>query len=1535
MKRWLAVVVVVGMLVGMLSGFTVYGEEANAVNVTADEDWERAYFKDGKLYNYNPDASGESGYGFSVSFGKAGTENIATITAITNPNVEKVVIPAAVVKDGISYEIRPGSNVIPANNTAVKSLIISEGVKVIGFRAFKTLNGVTQLKLPSTLTTLGGESFQLPNLEGSVVIPYGVTSIGNGDFAQCKKITHIEYPETITSYGNNLVDTCDALQSIKINFPVTAIKDFMFCRTANLAEYTIPETVTGTIGRSAFFRSGIAGEVVLPAGVTGIAQGAFGDCPNMTKVTIKGAAVSINENAFNGSGKLKTFVFEGMTAPTSTGTIINPAYTGITVYYPINGNGYDEQFRALFPEGTAFIATSAAPAVKGVQIEGKNVAGTQLTGFYTQFSDPMGGKESGSVAIWRRADDRECTQNVVEIQRSPIALGETAQYTLGTEDVGKYIQFAVIPKSDSEENNVGEEASTILQDAVRLPVTRPTVTLTAPSEGYRVHEGTPIGLSASAFCDNTEITKIEYYANDKKIAESSASPFDAEWKDAVPGEYALFARAYNGLEPAEYGDSEKVMIKVYDISESIEPVWAEKWSYDFNAFNAEGVYDRNNQLAGGLPGERAPAIVYQSGGSFQRAKGMFGKDSEDVHFRINSTSGGNERIRLSLPLEDLDAPIKTLVAEADVAVTTTDENHYFLGYRTSLASYNTISFLSNGKISYFNGSGSATTAFQNEDGSDMVYEPNRWYRVGIKLDFEKKTVSYYLDGKELLTREAPDPNRFEYTTEIRINGSHYTTQSGSVYIDNLFLGQVQDSYVNAVISTPTVGFYHLTGTDMQIKGYAKDSRPGCAVQKVEFLLDGLPFTETEGSSFDFKTAEIAPGHHILQAKAISADGMVGYSEKVPITVSAVKLPTMYHDDMLLQRNKPIRLGGEGKDGETVTASLCGASATAEISGGRWEIILPPQPANKSTQLALTTSDGVTISFDNVAIGELMLCSGQSNMQYRMEMFRNLSANADKDYPDIRLYNQTLTLYGAEKTDNPTGSWRIATVDQALRFSAMGYLVGKDYYLSQNGEVPVGLIYAAYGGAGINAFLPRGANKYDPDLREDGATYFNTAVAPWKYFTLGHVMWYQGESNTQMNYPYEKVLTHYVDSYRSAFRDEDLNFIMIQIPIYDYPGKYGGLRSGIGVREGQYHVSLHLPDVASVISMDTGDYGNIHPDDKMPLVHRTSLALQHFTNPEDDTLVWKSPSFDRYEVADETMTIYFKDVGTGMKTTDGAPPRGFTLAGGDGIYRETEAVLDGNTVKIDVTGVEGEPKVRYCYTDAVPLNGVRSALNLVNSEGLPLAMFRTDTDKYNFSVNNGDGTYSNPINFAPYVRWIKTEGDALIINARDYDGSIEKLEVYLDGTLLGTAEKAEGDTFCYDLRGVQPGTHRFHAIAIDNDGTISTQSHSTMGGRTVSPQSFSLVVEEAVIRFTDLSGKPIEGFADRDSIKAVAELAEGEKLVLAAYQDDTLLKMITAESGEVIFKKETIEKATQIKAMIWVGTEMDQLKPTGESRVLNP
>jgi len=766
--------------------------------------------------------------------------------------------------------------------------------------------------------------------------------------------------------------------------------------------------------------------------------------------------------------------------------------------------------------------------------------------------------------------------------------------------------------------------------------------------------------------------------------------------------------------------------------------------------------------------------------------------------------------------------------------------------------------------------------------------------------------------------------------------------SSSVSVNVLAEGADTSSYITTTFTAPVANSVHLSNGSVTFTGTATESS-GSEIAEVEIFANAKSIGKAEitapaegETAYSFSlTATLPADAYSIIAIVKSADGKSGTSEAFDILVSGMSFPTMIADNMVLQRNKAMKISGFGVDGTVVTAKLLDKTATATVSGGKWTVNFPAMPTTKSTTLTFSANDGTEKVFNNVAIGEVIMCSGQSNMT--VGMGNSYSDYRDKDYADIRMFvtpNNNFTS-STENSDIAKGQWKIGTKANAKEFSMVGWLAGHQLYNNTNGEFPIGLIWAAESGTAIQYWVPSGTYSNDPDLKNISKTgnRYNARVAPWTGFTVGHVIWYQGCSNSFHEQNYEKDLTAMIDAWRGEFNDDSMKFVIICLPTYDAVASYanGTFRSFNLVREGQYNVSLHLDGVASIVTIDSGSTTTVHPGDKLNLSKRAAAALQHFIDPSAN-ITWKSPSFDYMEVKDGKAILYFKDIAGGLMTKDGTDPKAFKLMDNNGVFQDVEAKLVGNTVEIDVSAITGDVKIRYAYEEVPARVDTKSGVNLVNSEGWPMAPFRTDNDRTHFkSYDSATATYYNPYNFAPMVRSITAsdieQGTSKItISARDYDDIIKSVEVYVDGVVVGQAAMAAYDTWTYDWTQATEGSHQIHVIATDELGTTNAKGHSTLGSVAVTPVKYTVNLKTAVPSlfgaFTNLSGAELKNFAGADGVK-ITTIGEG-KLILAAYDGDTLVKCVLTDEKSASLTAAEMGSADVVKAFLF--KDMESLTP---------
>ncbi|MDD4688616.1 MAG: sialate O-acetylesterase [Eubacteriales bacterium] len=208
--------------------------------------------------------------------------------------------------------------------------------------------------------------------------------------------------------------------------------------------------------------------------------------------------------------------------------------------------------------------SEVAPVASDVTVTGNPYPGSTLTGTYGTYTDSNGDEELGSVATWYAADDKDFTANVVTLKTEAITAGNTSTYTVTENEVGRYIRFGITPKNGAIDLPIGEDVFAVVDGVVRVPQTKPVVTLITPTNNSNAWQGATIFLSVDASCDNASITKVEYYANDELIATSTQAPFSAEWMSDELEDYAIYAIAYNNLGQSTQSETSYISIQYYD-----------------------------------------------------------------------------------------------------------------------------------------------------------------------------------------------------------------------------------------------------------------------------------------------------------------------------------------------------------------------------------------------------------------------------------------------------------------------------------------------------------------------------------------------------------------------------------------------------------------------------------------------------------------------------------------------------------------------------------------------------------------------------------------------------------------------------------------------------------------------------------------------------------------------------------------------------------------------------------------------------------
>jgi len=489
-------------------------------------------------------------------------------------------------------------------------------------------------------------------------------------------------------------------------------------------------------------------------------------------------------------------------------------------------------------------------------------------------------------------------------------------------------------------------------------------------------------------------------------------------------------------------------------------------------------------------------------------------------------------------------------------------------------------------------------------------------------------------------------------------------------------------------------------------------------------------------------------------------------------VEGVRLAAVFGDHAVLQRDQPVRLWGSARPGEEVTVTLAGRSAKATTAGdGRWAVSLEALPAGGPYDLVAAGSARAVAT--DVLVGEVWLCSGQSNMAMAVGGARDADAEAvAATLPSIRVF--TCSQLGAgDPAIEARGAWVATSPETVKGFSAVAYFFGREIHKALG--VPVGLVVSSVGGTVAEAWTPAPAVEHEPALqplweRWAGArkgfdraaaeakyekalrkwraeaesdrragrapppeptlvgdpranlgcpgSLWNGMVAPLVPLSMRGVLWYQGESNAPRAEQYRVLFPTLIRAWRAAWGREDLPFHFVQLANFGKVEPSGGASPWAELREAQLLTLRDLPHTGMAVTIDIGEPADIHPKNKQEVGRRLALwALAKDYGKAD--MVCAGPTLKDQRVEDGKLVLTFENAGTGLSTADGHDPVGFSVASAKGAFVPAKAKIEGDRVVVWTSHVPHPTAVRYAWADAP------EAATLTGPTGLPASPFRTD------------------------------------------------------------------------------------------------------------------------------------------------------------------------------------------------------------------
>ena len=450
-------------------------------------------------------------------------------------------------------------------------------------------------------------------------------------------------------------------------------------------------------------------------------------------------------------------------------------------------------------------------------------------------------------------------------------------------------------------------------------------------------------------------------------------------------------------------------------------------------------------------------------------------------------------------------------------------------------------------------------------------------------------------------------------------------------------------------------------------------------------------------------------------------------------------------NMVVQQNKPFKLWGTAKAGDKIIIKADWEKKPLQIISdnfGNWigQIEVPKAKKGNFTKHTINiTHQEKNVVLNNILIGEVWLCSGQSNMELTMQpvppwhkgVENNKEEIANANYPNIRLFKIPRDTSSVLETE-AIGNWKECAPNSVNDFSGVAYYFGR--VLLNKLDIPIGLVTAAYGGASCQAFIPKEVLRQDillkkkyldkyletpkaVQLTDKPSLIYNKMINPLTNLSIRGFLWYQGESNAS-DKNYTKLCSAMLKSWRANFTQGDLPFYYVQMTPYnwksedEYQDYYAYFRD-------RQEAMLKINNTGMAVTMDVGEPYNIHPQKKKEVGQRLAKIALNQTYHQKDIQCF-GPTFKNFKIVEGEIIISFTkaSVKSWLETKDGLSPRYFFVASDDKVFKQVEARISGKNVVLLSKNILKPVSIRYAFINA-PIT------NLENKEGLPAQPFRTD------------------------------------------------------------------------------------------------------------------------------------------------------------------------------------------------------------------
>jgi sialate O-acetylesterase len=469
----------------------------------------------------------------------------------------------------------------------------------------------------------------------------------------------------------------------------------------------------------------------------------------------------------------------------------------------------------------------------------------------------------------------------------------------------------------------------------------------------------------------------------------------------------------------------------------------------------------------------------------------------------------------------------------------------------------------------------------------------------------------------------------------------------------------------------------------------------------------------------------------------------------------VSVPNIFGDHMVLQQKQQNKVWGKADPGEKIQVIIEGQTKeTTAGDEGMWSVMLDPIPVGGPYKLVIEGNNKIEI--DDVLVGEVWICSGQSNMEWRIDDTNDPDlVKAAANYPEIRMVNFPNVGSQEPVWTHPDANWIVCSPESVGQFSAVGYFFGRQLYNTLG--VPIGLINNAWGGSAADAWVNRDLLEADEDyaptlerwqgiverfeelsskaeLSEENsseldelkgqiggnqrpANIYNGVLKSHLGYGIQGVIWYQGEANASRAYQYRDLFPMMIQNWRDEWGEGDFPFYWVQLADFMAEKEEPSESEWAELREAQTMTLDKLSNVGQAVIIDVGEGKDIHPRNK--LIPGQRLARWALAKVYGLDIAYQSPTYAGMEKKDGSIILSFEHVDGGWRPFDVREPVGFTIAGDDGDFVNAQAViLEDGKIEVSSGEVEDPVAVRYAWAD-------NPVCNMFDMVGLPLTPFRTD------------------------------------------------------------------------------------------------------------------------------------------------------------------------------------------------------------------